>query len=108
MDDPSFDELMAPPDPDLTVVVNRRREAFDVYIGRGSKWGNPYRIGVDGNRDDVIGKYRWWIAEQPFLLDALGELRGKRLGCYCKPERCHGDVLRELVIERFTDAEAKA
>jgi hypothetical protein len=77
-------------------VVNRRREPFDVYIGRPSKWGNPFCIGPDGDRETVIRKYRHYITHDPDLLAALSELRGKRLGCYCAPLPCHGDVLVEL------------
>lgn len=79
-----------------TVVVHRR-EPHDVYIGRPSKWGNPFHIGAKhGDRAAVIAKYAAWIQTQPHLLAALGELRGKRLGCYCAPLACHGDVLARL------------
>ena len=78
-------------------VVNKRTEDFDVYIGRGSKWGNPFKIGPDGNRADVIEKYRQWIKTKPNLLECLPELDCKRLGCFCKPRTCHGDVLAELL-----------
>jgi len=80
-----------------TIVVNVRDGDYDVYIGRPSGWGNPYRIGRDGSRDDVIRKYREWIMKQPKLLARLPELQGKRLGCWCHPKGCHGDVLVELV-----------
>lgn len=83
-----------------TVVVNLRRESYDVYIGRGSKWGNPFKIGRDGTREEVIKKYREWIILQPQLIEELTILKGKRLGCYCKPLACHGDVLIEL-IDKF-------
>jgi hypothetical protein len=81
-------------------VVNLRSEKYDVYIGRGGKWGNPFRIGADGTRDDVIIAYAKWVVNQPSLMAALPELKGKVLGCYCKPAACHGDVLVKLV-ERF-------
>jgi len=83
----------------MTKVINRRREGFDIYIGRGSIWGNPFRIGPDGSREDVIEKYRQWIKTRPDILSHLEELRGKRLGCYCKPLACHGDILIELLGE---------
>ena len=83
-------------------VVHCKREPFDVYIGRPSKWGNPFRIGKDGDRKAVIEKYRKWIMKQPQLLAQLGELKGKKLGCWCKPESCHGDVLVELVNKSTT------
>jgi hypothetical protein len=79
-----------------TVAVNKRTADFDVYIGRGSKWGNPFKIGEHGSRADVIEKYEEWIKSQPHLLSSLHEIRGKRLGCFCKPLACHGDVLAHL------------
>lgn len=89
-----------------TRVVNIRQEACDIYIGRphrkwrGSKWGNPFIIGKDGNRKEVIEKYERWIRRQPQLLEALPELIGLRLGCWCSPEPCHGHVLVRLMQER--------
>lgn len=77
-------------------VVHVKRDPYDVYIGRPGKWGNPFQIGRDGTREEVIRKYREWIMTQPELLAALPELRGKVLGCWCKPAACHGDVLKEL------------
>jgi hypothetical protein len=76
--------------------VGKKPTADRVYVGRPSKWGNPFVIGRDGTRDEVIAKYRAWIARQPSLMAALGELRGKHLVCWCAPERCHADVLIEL------------
>ena len=80
-------------------VVNLRKEKYDVYIGRGSKWGNQFVVGRDGSREEVIAKYKEWILKNDELLSSLGELKGKVLGCYCKPLRCHGDVLVELIEE---------
>ena len=67
-----------------------------VYIGRGSKWGNPFRIGVDGDRAAVIAKHARWLAEQPRLVRALDELRERDLVCFCAPLACHGDLLLTL------------
>lgn len=53
-------------------------------------------IGRDGTRSEVIEKYRAWILLQPKLMASLDELRGKVLGCWCRPKRCHGEVLIEL------------
>ena len=89
----------------MTKVVHCKREAFDVYIGRparglkGSIWGNPFKIGPDGTREQVIEKYRTYILSKPELLGQLESLRGKTLGCWCSPQRCHGDVLIELLGE---------
>ena len=76
--------------------VGKRPAADRVYVGRPSKWGNPFVIGRDGTRGEVIAKYRAWIVRQPALMAALHELRGKHLVCWCAPDRCHADVLIEL------------
>jgi hypothetical protein len=55
--------------------VGKRSSATRLYIGRPSKWGNPFVIGRDGSRADVIAKYRAWIVAQPALMNALDELR---------------------------------
>lgn len=79
-----------------TTVVHCKHARHDVYIGRPSKWGNPFVIGRDSTRADVIRKYEAWIHTQPHLLAALPELRSKTLGCWCSPAACHGDVLAQL------------
>ena len=65
-----------------------------IYIGRGSDWGNPYRIGIHGNRQEVIEKFRFYMGvrleQEPFWLEPL---RGKNLVCFCAPLECHGDVI---------------
>lgn len=71
-----------------------------VYIARPSKWGNPYRIGEDGSRHEVIAKYLQWLIGNAFLMGSLKELVGKDLVCYCAPKPCHGDVLLELANQR--------
>ena len=86
-------------------VVNIKRQIPDgssdlVYIGRPSKWGNPFQIGRDGDRATVILKYEKWLRKQPQLLSSLYELKGKILGCYCKPHACHGDVLIRILNEQ--------
>lgn len=78
-------------------VLNKKRDAIprgSVFIGRPSKWGNPFAIGKDGTRDDVITKYAVWLANNPQLMaEARAELRGKNLVCFCAPAPCHGHVL---------------
>lgn len=87
-------------------VVHCKREKYDVYIGRPSKWGNPFSIGKDGTREEVIIKYEEWARNNSKLLNDLHELKGKILGCWClktpidcirKNKQCHGEVLMELV-----------
>jgi hypothetical protein len=80
----------------LTKVVHCKKEFYDIYIGRPSKWGNPFEIGRDGSRDEVIEKYRQYILSNKSLLKDIHELREKTLGCWCHPKLCHGDVLSEL------------
>lgn len=78
-------------------VIHCRCFPDAVYIGRPSKWGNPFTIGKDGTREEVIAKYETWIKTQPQLIKALPELVGKDLGCWCAPKACHGDVLIKMV-----------
>lgn len=80
-------------------VVHCKKEPYDVYIGRPSKWGNPFTIGKHGTRAEVVTKYEEWIRQQPELLSALSELKGKTIACWCAPQACHGDVLIKLVKE---------
>ncbi|ESQ79167.1 DUF4326 domain-containing protein [Asticcacaulis sp. YBE204] len=80
-------------------VLNKHHSnasADAVYIGRGSKWGNPFRVGADGDRAAVIAKHERWLCEQVDLLRALDELRGRDLLCFCAPAACHGDLLLRL------------
>jgi hypothetical protein len=78
------------------LVVNCRKEAFDVYVGRPSKWGNPFIIGKHGDRKTVIRLYREFLFNNTQLMAEVHELHGKRLGCFCSPKSCHADVLAEL------------
>jgi hypothetical protein len=91
-----------------THVINiKSKEHFDVYIGNRiryhpdkypqTKWGNPWAKDLKKyGRDKVVAMYREYIINRPDLLDQLHELKDKTLGCWCKPEKCHGDVLVEL------------
>lgn len=71
------------------------------YIGRGSYWGNPYSMYEEGDsREEVIRKYKYDFDYEKFLNKEKSEvykLAGKRLGCFCKPQSCHGDVLAEFL-----------
>ena len=90
-------------------VVHCKEEPYDVYIGRGrgSKWGNPFVIGIDGTRDEVIEKYRIWVRTQPHLMAEIHKLHGKRLGCWCGKQHCHGEVILEIAAERVREIEAQ-
>jgi hypothetical protein len=83
---------MSQPTTNIARVVNLGHEEYDVLIARPSKWENPFQIGRDGSREQVIKMYEVHIRRRPDLLAALPELAGKRLGC-------HGDVLVKLLAE---------
>lgn len=83
-------------------VLNKKKDKVPdgaVYVGRPSKWGNPFKIGINGTRDEVLVKYRETIEarikKNPLVFD-LSELEGKDLVCWCHPQPCHGDILLEL------------
>lgn len=98
----------------MNLVVNCTRSAYDVLIGRPSKWGNPYSHRADTKakfltktRQEAIEKYEAWIRTQPHLIAMLHELRDKVLGCWCRPEACHGDVLIKLIGELCVDCDRR-
>lgn len=92
-----------------TKVVHCKKEPFDVYIGRPSKWGNPFThktertlasVKVD-TIEEAIRAYELsllrQISDDPGVLETIkSELKGKVLGCWCKPGPCHGDILAKL------------
>lgn len=91
-----------------TQVVHIKKDKYDVYIGRPSKWGNPFTHIVDrhtlakhivSNREEAISSYKEYITngEGQHLLNDLHELKDKTLGCWCKPLSCHGDILISLI-----------
>lgn len=80
----------------MTTVVHCKRAPYDVYIGRPSPWGNPFVIGRDGSREQVVEQYEIWLRGQPDLMASLPDLKGKVLACWCHPLACHGDVLARL------------
>lgn len=100
-----------------TTVVHCKKHPYDVYIGRGSEWGNIYTHIKDrktkaqfvvNTREEAIDMYRQWLLLQPELLNKLPQLKGKRLGCYCvtkpifeirKKKVCHGEILLELISQ---------
>ena len=91
-------------------VVHCKKAPYDVYIGRPSKWGNPFTHLKDGktlakyivsSRDEAVEAYREWITngDGKHLMKDLPELKNKVIACWCKPQSCHGDVLSELVAK---------
>jgi len=93
-------------------VLNKRHgkiPADAIYVGRPSKWGNPFKIGIDGTRAEVIAKYRSRVLNILMFTDShfLDDLRGKDLVCWCKPQPCHADVLLELANQEITKNRAQ-
>ena len=89
-------------------VVNKRTAGsvepgvIRIYIGRPSPLGNPFVVGRDGSRTDVIRRYRTRIADRPNLVEPLWRISQQgdlELECWCSPLPCHGDVLKELIEE---------
>lgn len=79
--------------------VHYQKKPFDVYIGRPSKWGNPFPIRKDRTREQAVALYDKWIRKKPELLSDIDELSGKVLGCHCdEHELCHGDILISLML----------
>ncbi len=64
-----------------------------VYVGRPTKWGNPFVIGRHGNREQVVSQYEQYLLSNEDLMNSLHELKGKSLICWCAPQACHADVL---------------
>ena len=78
----------------------------DQYIGRGNILGNPFKIGIDGDRQEVIKKYEEYAKERlswdETFKRAILACEGKTLICFCKPLSCHGDVI-EMLIEEYKE-----
>lgn len=85
----------------MSNVVNSKVDKYDVYIGRPSKWGNPFSMKLESDRDFVVLKHKLWLNTRPDLLRSLGELKDKKLGCFCAPKSCHGDTLTDLASSRW-------
>jgi hypothetical protein len=84
-------------------VLNKKKDFIHpdaVYVGRGSPWGNPYRLGIDGTRTEVIDKFVKNVLPD---LD-VSMLKGKDLVCFCAPKSCHADYILDKAnnsIESF-------
>lgn len=77
-------------------AVHCKKERHHVYVGRPGRWSNPFVVGKHGQRGECIELYEQWLRGQDELVDALDELRGLVLGCWCAPRACHGDLLVRL------------
>jgi len=90
-------------------VVNLRKETYDVYIGRPGKgqydapFGNPFLVGIDGERGECAKLFRdWFHSDDPKAKEMRNRARetiksNDKLGCFCKPKDCHGDVIAEYI-----------
>jgi hypothetical protein len=98
----------------MVEVVNMRKcdppwgQPGDVRIDRATKWGNPYPITDTDSRDAVLFKYTWYIvnAMENKELNITELTDARRLGCWCKPKACHGDILKKA-IEQYNDNQQK-
>lgn len=84
-------------------VLNKYKDKIgpeDVYIGRPSEWGNPFKMGPNQSREDVIQKYQEYIESTPGMLEKIRKLKGKNLVCFCSPKPCHGDILLKLANKK--------
>ena len=88
----------------MSEVVNLYKAKYDVYIGRPGKgqdgyFGNPFRLDAEKDRDKILEQYRSYflhrVENDPEFRRRILELRGKKLGCFCKPKKCHGDIIVE-------------
>ena len=96
----------------MPMVLNKRTDTIPpdaIYVGRPAKWGNPFKIGVDGTREEVVEQFRAYICgliNDGVQLD-LEELRGKDLVCWCAPLPCHADILLDLANQEATNGRDK-
>jgi len=93
-------------------VINIKEDNYDVYVGRGSNWGNPFMIGRDGTREQVIKRFIAFYKnshskQAKFMRDNIHTLKGKVLGCHCYPQRCHGDYLARKAMQKWKKVKRK-
>lgn len=90
----------------MTTVVNIRQASYEVYIGRAGRgkdgyFGNPFKLKEGENRGVTLEKYREYfydrLKKDPVFKKRIHALKGKLLGCFCKPSPCHGDIIKEYL-----------
>lgn len=90
----------------MTTVVNIRYNAYDIYIGRAGRgqdgyFGNPFRLMPGEARGSTLERYKAYfndrISIDPEFKRRIMELKGKILGCFCKPHACHGDIIKDYL-----------
>jgi hypothetical protein len=92
-------------------VLNKKTDRIPpgaFYCGRPGPLGNPFVIGRDGTRDDVVNKHNAWIQTQHELLELIATLEGRDLVCFCAPLRCHCDNILRIANPRLFRPEASA
>jgi Domain of unknown function (DUF4326) len=97
----------------MCIVVHCKKEPYDIYCGRPSKWGNPYshkegtlaEFKVD-TRDEAVDAYESYLLSNKELMDSLPELMYKKISCWCFPKKCHCDILKKYV-DRLEDADKR-
>jgi len=93
-----------------TKVVHCNKDSYDILIDRTTMWGNPFKIGKDGDRTDVIVKFDLWLNGKDFvdfkqpklqkILNNIDQLDGQTIACWCKPRECHGDIYVKFIEYR--------
>ena len=89
-----------------TKVVHIYKKPYDVYIGRAGRgksgyFGNPFPLKKGAERGSTLLQYKMWfdnkIKTDPLFKEEIIKLKGKTLGCFCKPNPCHGDIIKEYL-----------
>ena len=91
----------------MTWQVVKGRKPGSVYVGRPSVLGNPFVVGVHGNRRECIDKYEVWLrvsildhnSDQYKEINRLASLSDGELSCHCYPLPCHADVIAKIIDE---------
>lgn len=101
---PEYNNLVEWMNDDNNVYIGRKCVVFidgERYPKKSSNFANPYKIGIDGTREEIIKKYKKYIIkkinEDESIMDEFLALKGKNLGCWCYPDKCHGNILLELL-----------
>lgn len=93
------------------LVSMRQTDDYDKRIDRATRFGNPYKThsaGGDYTREESIRRYRNWfetkVSQNEEFREAVEDLRGKTLSCWCVPKPCHGDVILDYLDDTEEDA----
>lgn len=95
-----------------TIVVNLFKDKYDVYIGRQGKghdgyWGNPFKKNAGDDPGSTLGSYYVYFHDRVIndvdFRKRIVSLKGKRLGCFCKPNPCHGDIISAYLNNEYNE-----